>query len=155
MAETKYVQNIMNKKVVAMKPTQTVYDAVSEMSEKNIGCIIVIEKSRPVGIITERDLTNKVLLKNKDPKKTELVKVMTKKPITLTPNTTIVDAARMMKKNGFRRFPIVEKGVLLGIVTETDILYGMTEIIKHLNWKLVNTKIVLEEFTTQFEDLLS
>jgi CBS domain-containing protein len=155
VAEIKYVQNVMNKNVITMKPKQLVSEAVKEMSTKNIGCIIVLERSKPVGIITERDLTRKVLLKNKDPEKTTLEAIMTKSPLTLTPNTTIVDAARMMKKNKFRRFPIVEKGVLLGIITETDILYGMTEMIKHLNWKLVNTKIVLEEFTTHFEEMLS
>ena len=155
MAEIKYVQNIMNKNVITMKPKQTVSEAVKEMSAKNIGCIIVLERSKPVGIITERDLIKKLLLKGKDAEKTTLDSVMTKNPITLPPNTTVIDAARMMKKNKFRRFPIVEKGVLLGIITETDILYGMTEMIKHLNWKLVNTKIVLEEFTTHFEEMLS
>jgi CBS domain-containing protein len=155
VAEMKYVQNIMNKTVITMKPKDLVSDAVKEMSAQNIGCIIVLDRSKPIGIITERDLTKKILLKGKSPEKTYLEAVMTKNPISLTPSTTIVDAARMMKKNKFRRFPIVEKGVLLGIITETDILYGMTEMIKHLNWKLVNTKIVLEEFTNQFEEMLS
>ncbi|MFT4307833.1 MAG: cyclic nucleotide-binding/CBS domain-containing protein [Candidatus Woesearchaeota archaeon] len=153
MAEMRYVRDVMKSDVVTMSPTQNVIEAAHEMSSKNIGCIIVIERKKPIGIVTERDLVKKVLAKNKG-NDIELRDVMTKDPLTLKPDTSIIDTARMMKRNRIRRFPIIEKGILVGVVTETDVLYGMNDMVRHLNWKLVNTKMAMEEFMDELTSLV-
>lgn len=154
MSEMRYVRDIMNTDVVSMPPNKTVHEAAVEMAAKNISCIVVTEHKKPIGILTERDLLKKVVAKNRSPTEIKVKDIMTKNPTTVKPDTSIVDAARMMKRNKFRRFPIIEKGVLVGIITETDILMGMNDMVRHLNWKLVNTKMAMEEFMDELTSLV-
>lgn len=154
MSEMRYCRDIMNSDVISMSQGKTVYDAAVQMAAKNISCIVITERKKPIGILTERDLLRKVVAKDKSAKDLALKDVMTKNPVTVKPETSIVDAARMMKKNKFRRFPIIEKGVLVGIITETDILMGMNDMVRHLNWKLVNTKMAMEEFMDELTSLV-
>jgi len=154
MAEIRYIRDIMKKDVVSMPPDKLAMDAAKKMSEKKISCVVVTVKGKPKGLITERDFIRRVIAAKKDPEKLKLKDIMTKDPIVLEPDTTIVHAARVMKKRNIRRFPVVNKGVLVGIITETDILDGMIETIKHLNWKLVNTRMAMEEFMNQIDSLL-
>ena len=153
MSEMRYVRDVMKSDVVSMSPTQKVIEAAHEMSSKNIGCIVITDRKKPIGIVTERDLVKKVIAKNKGTD-LELRDIMTKDPLTLKPETSIIDTARMMKRNKIRRFPIIEKGILVGIITETDILYGMNDMVRHLNWKLVNTKMAMEEFMDELTSLV-
>jgi CBS domain-containing protein len=153
MSEMRYIRDIMKTDIVLMSPTKTVHEAAHAMSSRNIGCVIVTERNKPIGIVTERDLVKKVIAKKKDITLT-LKEIMTKDPLTLKPETSIVDAARMMKRNHIRRFPIIEKGVLVGIVTETDVIHGMNDMVRHLNWKLVNTKMAMEEFMDELTSLV-
>ena len=154
MSEMRYVRDIMKSDVVSMPATKTIHEAAKEMASKSISCVIVTERKKPVGIVTERDLVRKVIAKEKSTEGLLIKDIMTKNPITVKPDTSIVDAARMMKRNKIRRFPIIEKGVLVGIITETDILYGMNDMVRHLNWKLVNTKMAMEEFMDELTSLV-
>ena len=154
MPEIRYIRDIMNRNVVSMTPSRSVMEVAERMAAQRISCVVITERSRPVGILTERDLIKRVVTKGKDPHKTKLKDVMSKDPLTVTPETLIVHVARMMRKQKIRRFIVVEKGVLVGIITETDILNGLTDMIKHLNWKLVNTKIAMEEFIDHVRALL-
>ena len=153
MSEMRYVRDIMKSEVVSMTSTKTVIEAAREMSSKNISCIVITDRKKPIGIVTERDLVKKIIAKNKGGD-LALRDIMTQNPLTLKPDTSIVDAARMMKRNRIRRFPIIEKGVLVGIITETDILNGMNDMVRHLNWKLVNTKMAMEEFMDELTSLV-
>ena len=150
-----FVRDVMNRKVITVPEDASVKEVSRLMSRKHISCIIVTSKrGKPVGLITERDLIKRVLAKEKKPSALKAADIMTPKLLTLTPDTTIVQAAKMMKEHGIRRFPIMEKNILLGIVTETDILEGLTDVIRHLNWKLVNVRMALEDFMQQLEGLL-
>lgn len=154
MPEMRYVRDIMNTDVVSLTPKTSVHEAAKTMASKNISCVVVTARNKPVGIMTERDLLRKVVAKDKSAKDLTVEDIMTKDPTTVKPDTSIVDAARMMKRNKFRRFPIIEKGVLVGIITETDILFGMNDMVRHLNWKLVNTKMAMEEFMDELTSLV-
>ena len=69
--------------------TNNIYDITEKMTLKNVGCIIITEKDRPVGIITERDIVRKVVSKNKDPKNTSAQEVMSRPLMTIAPETWI------------------------------------------------------------------
>jgi len=74
---------------------------------------------------------------------------MSKPVLSIAPDTNIVHAARLMKEKNIRRFPIVKEEKLVGLITETDIMRAMIEIIRHINFKLVNTEMDLEQYLTE------
>jgi len=99
----------------------TVKEAATLMNKHDIGCLLVIKRGKPVGIVTERDMLKRVLLKSKDPKKTKVSKIMSKPLVVGEPQTDIRDAVRLMIEGKIKRLPIVEDGQVLGLVTLTDI----------------------------------
>jgi CBS domain-containing protein len=113
------IKDIMTKEVVTIDVNKTVFDAAELMSNKGVGCVIVIVQGFPVGIITERDMVKRVLAKRSsiDQKVTE---VMTKTLITVEPETSLKDAARVMSTNEIRRLPVLKNNKLVGIVVATD-----------------------------------
>jgi CBS domain-containing protein len=113
------IKDIMTKEVVTIDVNKTVFDAAELMSSKGVGCVIVIVQGFPVGIITERDMVKRVLAKRSsiDQKVTE---VMTKTLITVEPETSLKDAARVMSTNAIRRLPVLKNNKLVGIVVATD-----------------------------------
>lgn len=111
---------IMTKKVITVSPSERVSQALALMIKNDIGSLVVLEKDHPVGIVTERDLLRRYL---KDPKTGDLSvgDFMTHPLITADPDTPTWEAFRVMLKNRIRRLPVVDKGKLLGIVTERDL----------------------------------
>lgn len=107
--------------------TNNIYDITEKMTLKNVGCIIITEKDRPVGIITERDIVRKVVSKNKDPKNTSAQEIMSHPLMTIAPETYLDQIARIMTKYRIRRLPVVRDNTLYGIVTSGDIARKMCE----------------------------
>lgn len=115
------VKDVMMKKVVTIKPSDTILTASVKMAENSIGALIIVENERPVGIITERDIVRKVIVVKKDPKTTKVSEIMSKPLFTTYPDEDIKDAAKTMFINEVRRLPVVENGKLVGILTATDL----------------------------------
>lgn len=113
------VKDIMTKDVVTIESTKTVFDAAEVMTEKEVGCLIVVIKAFPVGIITERDIVKRIVAKHVSVD-TKLKDVMTKTLITVGPDTSLKDAARVMSTNKIRRLPVLKDNKLVGIVVATD-----------------------------------
>jgi CBS domain-containing protein len=113
------IKDIMTKEVVTIDVNKTVFDAAELMSNKGVGCVIVLVQGFPVGIITERDMVKRVVAKRSsvDQKVTE---VMTKTLITVEPETSLKEAARVMSANAIRRLPVLKNNKLVGIVVATD-----------------------------------
>jgi len=116
------VKDVMVKNVVTVEAEATVRDAAKLMNERDIGCLLVMKGKTPVGIVTERDMLERVLLKSKDSRKTKIGKVMSKPLMVGEPQTDIRDAVRLMVEGKIKRLPVVENGHLLGLVTFTDIV---------------------------------
>ncbi|MGD6850935.1 MAG: CBS domain-containing protein [Candidatus Bathyarchaeia archaeon] len=113
------VKDIMTKKVITVEANRTVFEAAELMTEKGVGCIIVVIEAFPVGIITERDIVRRIVAKRSslDLKVTE---VMTKTLITVDPDTSVREAARIMSTNRIRRLPVLKNNKLVGIVVASD-----------------------------------
>ena len=82
------------------------------MLENKCGALLVCDNKNDdtlLGIISERDLTFRVIPKNLDPKKTKVSRIMTKNVETIQPTKTTFDAIQIMKSKGFRHLPVVEK----------------------------------------------
>ncbi len=115
------IRKLMVKDVITMPLDASVYEATKTMNKKRIGCVVVAYNGGIVGILTERDLLERVLEECKDPKETKISDVMTRKVIVGDPDMELVEATRLMFDNQVKKLPVVEGNQLLGLVTLTDI----------------------------------
>ena len=147
------IRSIMSKKVLTISPEKSVYEAAKQMSNKLYSCIVVTEGKKPAGIITERDLIKRVIVKGVEPKRTKISSIMTKPVVSVPPESDLVPTGELMKKKQVRRFPVTDdSGNLIGLVTQTDILEGIIKLVKHLDWKLVTMKISVEEYIEKLKE---
>ncbi|RJX16474.1 CBS domain-containing protein [Candidatus Bathyarchaeota archaeon] len=116
------VKDAMSKNVVTVDAGSTVETACRIMGEKRIGSVIVTKEGKPVGIFTERDLLSKIILRNVDIRDAKVEEFMSKPLITIKPETSLREAARIMAQLHVRRLPVVDvEGRLLGIFTSADL----------------------------------
>jgi len=125
------VKDVMTSPVITIHEDEPVNKAAELMDQQKIGCVIVTSKDeKPLGIITERDLVARVLAKNVRPSKVLAREVMTSPLITVDPDENLGEVARKMSRLNVRRFGVMYKGSLVGIVVDKDILAVMPELIE-------------------------
>lgn len=117
----KKVKDIMTKNVKTISPSATMAEAARLMRKNRIGCLVVVEGSKPVGIITERDIAYKIVAEEKS-SDTTVKEVMTRELKTIDKEKTMKDAARIMAAHVIRRLPVVENKELIGIITLEDVM---------------------------------
>ena len=116
------IGDLMVKNVVTVQADASVYDAVKLLNQNRIGCLVIVRgDSQIVGIVTERDLLERVLEKCRNPKETRISEVMSKQVMTGTPDMDLLEAARLMFKLKVKKLPITDGSRLVGIITVTDI----------------------------------
>lgn len=104
-----------------MSETATVRAACDQMRACRAGSVLVTDvKGALVGIFTGRDAVCNVLAKGKGAARTRLKHVMTRQPVTMSPDKTAIDALRLMWDGGFRHVPLVADGKIMGIVSRGD-----------------------------------
>jgi CBS domain-containing protein len=111
--------------VHAIEPTASVFDAVKLMAEKNIGALLVMERDRIVGVLTERDYARKVVLLARSSKDTRLSDVMTSAVIYVSPSQTSEECMALMTENRVRHLPVMDGGKLVGLISIGDIVKGI------------------------------
>ena len=125
------VKDVMSSPAITVDEDASINEVARLMEQHKIGCVIVTDKDeKPIGMITERDLVIRVLVKNAKPSKTTAKKIMTSPLITIDPDDSISDAARRMSQLNIRRFGIMYKGNLIGMVSSKDILAVTPELIE-------------------------
>ncbi len=120
MAEVFMVRDVMVRAVKTVKIDTNVKDAVRKMNKFNIGSIVVMDGRRPVGIVTERDILRRIVEQSIDPSIVEVRVIMSHPAITIDPDASIEEAARLMVKKGIKKLPVVENERLVGIITAMD-----------------------------------
>ena len=100
--------------------TTSVYDAACAMRDRSVGAVLVTDEDCLTGIFTERDMINRVVACDRDPKTTPLAEVRTKDPATISPKATALEALRLMEDGGYRHLPVVAGKRLVGIVSRRD-----------------------------------
>lgn len=137
-----FVRWRMTPNPIVIDPQTSILDALHIMKEKKVRRLPVVAHGKLVGIVTEKDLRESPSLKatslsifelNYLLAKTPVSEVMTKDPITVTPDTTIEDAAVIMRDNQISGLPVVEDGKVVGIVTETDIFDMLVKLLGFRN----------------------
>ena len=116
------VRDIMSKNIKTVKPNDTALDAVRKMNKFHIGSVIVINSKRPMGIITERNILEKIVEPRLDPITVKAKDVMTSPLITVEPLTAVEEAAKIMASKSIKTLPVVEGNKVRGIVTSSDIV---------------------------------
>ena len=124
-----FVKDIMAVNVVTIALDASILEASKSMSEMDIGSVIIVDKDRPVGIITEADIVRRVIAGERDPKTTSVSEVMSSPIIHVEPGTGLTDAMRVMAKSNIRRVAVLKNNSLAGIITSRDILRWSPELI--------------------------
>lgn len=124
---------ICTKPVITASATMTVADAARAMRTRNVGMVVVVNAGRPIGVLTDRDITVDVVALGKDPDTVQVGAVMRKKPAVIDASEGLFDAAKKFAKTGVRRLPVVGKdGKMLGIVSMDDVLILLGNEMGHL-----------------------
>ena len=129
------LRKIMVEKVVTIEPSAAVKKAAELMNLHEIGCLIVVDCEKPVGILTERDMLKRMICEARESETTRVVDVMSKPPISASPDMRAGDAAKLMFERNIKKLPVVENGRLVGLVTLTDLLRteGVTAFLNRLS----------------------
>jgi CBS domain-containing protein len=117
------VKELMVKDVITLQNDTSALEATRLLNKHKIGCLVVVSDGDIEGILTDRDLLERVLEKCRRPEETKISEIMTKDVIVGKPDMEIGEATRIMIKNKVKKLPIVEKSQLVGIVTVTDIAH--------------------------------
>lgn len=114
------LSEIMTRKIISVDISERVEEALRLMVKYDVGSVVVVDKERPVGIITERDIT-RAALRGASMLKLPARSLMSRPLQTVSPDTEIWRAFEIMLKLGVRRLPVVENETLVGLVTERDL----------------------------------
>jgi CBS domain-containing protein len=118
------VKDIMTKNVVSIGVGSNVFEAAELMCSSQLGCLVVVDGEVPIGIVTERDIVRRVVAK-KLPLETKVSEVMSKSLITVDPDASLKEAARLMSSNKIRRLPVSRDNKLVGIVVAADFVRNL------------------------------
>jgi CBS domain-containing protein len=119
------IGSVLKKKgheICSVAPGATVYEAVALMAAKGVAAILVISEGALVGIISARDYGRKVILKDKSSRDVRVQDIMTSSLITVTPQTTVLDAMATMSRHHIRHLPVLEDGRLAGVISMGDLV---------------------------------
>jgi transcriptional regulator with GAF, ATPase, and Fis domain len=118
----KDVEEIMSKDVAGIQSKATVVEAAEVMTRRNISCIVVLEGEEMVGVVTERDLLERVVALQKDPSQIKMEEMMSSPVTAVSPDYSVFSSSRIMEKMNIRRLVVAEDNRPCGIIAQTDIL---------------------------------
>ena len=147
------VKDVMSSPVVTADEDSLLSDVAKLMKKHKIGCVIVSTKNgRPVGIITERDIVERVVAEDIKPSEIRAKEIMSAPLVTIDSEKTINDAAREMSRLNIRRLAVMHKGELAGIISSKDILAVTPELIEIMQEK---ARIENQSVTEEAEEISS
>ena len=132
------VRDVRVREVVTVDEDASVKEAVDIMNKFQIGSLIVLEKGKAKGIITERDFLRRVIAEAKDVMNTKVKEIMTTPLVVVGPTTDLEEAVKLMFYSKIKKLAVVDANKLLGIVTLTDIARFQPQMIRML--KQLTTK---------------
>jgi CBS domain-containing protein len=124
------VKDIMSRPIISEDEETLVTKIAEEMEELGIGSVVITKGGEPVGIITERDIALKALLKNRRASEVKAKEIMTAPLVTIDPETSVEDACKLAARKRIKRLPVVESGVPIGIVSIRDLLTRKPEYVR-------------------------
>ena len=136
------VGDAMTRGVIYAAPKDNIQKIAEIMKKNDIESVIVMEKGKGVGIVTDTDIINKVVASGKDPKKTNVSAIMSKPLLTIGPEKDIEQAAKMMVQKDVKRLIVSRNGKIIGIISEFDLVKVEpalhTLISEHSKWDIAD-----------------
>ncbi len=111
------IKNIMTKEVITINQGSGIMEAAKLIASKSVSGLVVVEKKKPVAVVSENDIIKGIIAK-----KGKVKDVMSKEFIVISPLTRFSEIVKSLREKRIKRFPVVEKGKLIGLITETDVI---------------------------------
>lgn len=120
------VSHMMTEDVTSLPGNASVMDAAKFMTDMNVGSVIVMDGSRPMGILTDRDVMIRAIVEGRDPNTTAIRDIMVSPVATVSEDRDILDVTHLMSEKKIRRCPVVNSdGMLVGMIALDDILVSL------------------------------
>jgi CBS domain-containing protein len=141
----RHIMEVKGTDLWSIGPKASVYDALRMMSDKDIGALVIMEKDKMVGILSERDYARKVVLVGKTSRETLVEEIMSRNVVTIHPDQTVEEAMELMTAKRIRHLPVVENDAERNVITMISlgdvvkaIIFKQREAIKDLENKIIS-----------------
>jgi len=151
------VEEIMTKRIHKINPNENVFEACKNFCKKKVGSLVVMNDDIIVGILTERDVIESIILVNDDPKNTKVGDIMSPNIKTIHALAPVEKAASIMKENNIKKLPVVLNNEIVGIVTETDLtrtINAYSQAIDELTQFYDDSKEKIEKILDDWGDII-
>ena len=113
--------------VWSLSPDATVYEAIDQMAQKEVGALLVMEGDKLVGIVSERDYARKVILNGKSSKETPVREIMSYPVVCASPELTVEQTMTLLTEKRIRHLPVVIGEKVVGVISIGDVVRGMID----------------------------
>ena len=113
--------------VRSIHPDETVYEAIRQMAEHGIGALLVVENDQPVGLLSERDYSRKVILHGLRSRETTVRTIMSAPLLTISPDASVQEGLSMMTEKYIRHLPVLDGSGVIGLVSIGDLVKAVIE----------------------------
>ena len=110
-----------------VRPDDSVFSALELLAQHSVGALMVMDGARLVGVVSERDYTRKVALQGRNSRETTVAEIMTSQVLTVTPHTGTRACMQLMSERKIRHLPVVEAGMVQGMISIRDIMDDIIE----------------------------
>jgi CBS domain-containing protein len=128
------VRDIMNSPVVSASPNDTIHYIAKKMKEEKIGSIVIMEKDKPIGLVTDWDIVSNAIVNDTKPSQIKAKDVM-QEIYTIEGEESITEAARMLRKHNIKRLGVVYKNRLVGIISSSDVIAVTPDLVEIVSEK--------------------
>jgi len=108
--------------VLSIAPEATVYDAMKTMADRNVGALLVLDKGKLCGVISERDFARRLFTQNKTPKEIKVAELMTKEVVYVRPEMTADQCMALMTDKRVRHLPVLDGDKVMGVLSIGDLV---------------------------------
>ncbi len=115
------------REIYFVTPAQTVLDVVKMLNEKHVGALLVMEGEKLSGIVSERDIARKVVLREKQASEVPVREIMTERVVCARPDLTIEEAMAIMTDKRIRHLPVAEDQTVVGVISIGDLVKALIE----------------------------
>jgi len=122
MKRVKDILDVKGREIWSIEPDASVYDAMKLMADKEIGSLIVMEGTKLVGLISERDYARKVILMGRSSKSTQVREIMTTRVVYAQPEQNIEECMALVTEKRVRHLPVIDEGQLVGVISIGDLV---------------------------------
>ena len=120
--------DVMKKTIVVIEGWKDCHEAAQLMSQNRISCLVVVSEGKTKGLITMRDIFDKVLVAGKKAEDVEVASIMSSPIVAISPQTSMEYASKVMKEKNIKQLPVIGDNQVVGIITQTDIVLHIADL---------------------------